>query len=187
MNSSGSGILRLAAREILDGDRLKFQAKSCLNGSGGGARDMRFSPYVKFDDVFGRILPNRAIVSRKRGGVPTPTTVYTASVSVRNPGGSHDTQVIFEPPNDYRDFEGRVALIHQLGLDIPASTGKRLLFLLGQMDDGTAFVTTAREEDVPHWHPDVAALLDKMLLYQHPRNAANGYIDFVTGRSHARA
>ena len=187
MSSSGSGILRLAAREIVDGDRLKFQAKSCLNGSGGSARDMRFSPYDKFDDVFGRILPNRAVVSRKRGGIPTPTTVYTAPVSVRNPNGSHDVQLIFEPPNDTRRTEGRVALIHELGLDIPTSTGKRLLFLLGQMDDGTAFVTTAREEDVPQWHPDVAALLDKILLYQHGQRAANGYIDFVTGRSHARA
>lgn len=185
MSKGSGGILRLATREIWPGDRLKFEAKAAPGGTGGGARDMRFRPYAKFDDVFARILPGRELEDRKRGGVPTQVTVYTASVSVRNPGGNHNTKMIFEPPTDARDVEGRVTVIHKLGLVIPPQTAHRLLFVVGQMADGSAFTTIAREEDIPAWHDDVADLLSRVLSFNSKKKASSGYIDFETGRSYA--
>ena len=144
MSGSAGGIARLAVREIWPGDELKFQAKAAPGGTGGGARDMRFRPYTRFDDVFGRILSGRDRFERKRSGQKQLVTVYTSPVSVRNPGGDHQTVMIFEPPTDARGDEGRVTKIHQLGLVIPARKGSRLLFLVGQMASGDAFTTVAR-------------------------------------------
>lgn len=185
MTKSSGGILRLAVREIWPGDRLKFKAKAAPGGTGGGARDMRFRPYQRFDDVFGRILTNRTNLERKRGGMKSTITVYTSSVSVRNPDGAHDTNMIFEPPTDARGDEGRVTMIHKLGLTIPPQATHRLLFVVGQMSDGNAFTTIAREEDVPHWHKDVADLLTRVLSFDAANKASSGYIDFETGRSYA--
>lgn len=187
MSTGAGGILRLAVREIWDGDRKKFEANAAPSGTGGGARDMRFRPYSKFDDIFGRILTGRDSLTRKRDGEKVQLTVYCDPVTVLNPEpqGRHKTTMIFEPPTDARGDEGRVTMIHKLGLVIPPQADSRILFIVGRDAEVGAFTTIARAEDVEGWHDDVAKLLKRVLAFNAKNKASSGYVDFETGRSYA--
>jgi len=171
-------VRRLAFKEVVEGDLLKFLAKSASSGTGGGARDLRFRPFKNFDGVFGRILTGRESPMRRRNGVPTPVPIYTSKVTVLDGmGGSAVKDLIFEPPTTARAGEGRLTQVSKLGLNPPTDAG-RLLFLLFQTGADTPFIAfaTSKQIDGKEWHPLVNDFLAEALA--NVTKSARGYIDF---------
>jgi hypothetical protein len=179
MSEQDNGIVRrLAFKEVNDGDLLKFVAKSATSGTGGGARDLRFRPFKKFDGVFGRILTGRESPMRRRNGVMTPVPIYTSRVTVLGGQGGNSTRdLVFEPPTTARAGEGRLTRVSSLGLEPPIGGG-RLFFLLFQTGADTPFIAfaTAQQIDAKDWHPSVNDFLAEAL--SKVNKSAKGYIDF---------
>jgi hypothetical protein len=174
-------IKRIVFREVLAGDVKKFKAKSNTSQTGGGARDFRYRPYDKFDDVFGRILMGRAKPPRVRGGSSTHVTIYTGSVQITP--GSQLTTLEFEPPTTARANEGRLTRLNALGLTVPTGQG-RVFLLIWQTGDNNAYLAFATETQINsnQWHPAINQELTACLSFKRPKNnAGQGFVDFVRG------
>lgn len=177
-------IKRFVFREVLAGDVLKFAAQSSSSGTGGGARDMRFRPYDKFDAVFERLLTGRKTVSRVRNAVPVDIRIYSAPVSVVHSSSRVTTATMeFEPPTTARDDEGRLTRLNHYGLAVPASQG-RVMLLIWQTGDNAVRLAFATEKQLAagKWHPQIGqALVDCFATKRRHGNAAQGFVDFVRG------
>ena len=88
MPSGNLGIARIVFREILDGDRRKFVAKSNDTDTGGGARDIRFRSWTKLKTVFRRMFPHVRHLSRRRDGKPVTEDAYVGTFSWFNSSGN---------------------------------------------------------------------------------------------------
>lgn len=172
------GIARIVYKEILDGDRRKFEARSHNSKTGGGARDLRFSPYKKFLSVFEKMLPEK-----NAKGICVGHFYWIEN------GEEKSSDAYFYPPNAARQTEGRVANVdkrlpkHMLP---PKEDGTAILLLIQEDDQRVwpEFVTeqSLRSED---WHPSVKELILGCLSARRPdKNAMCGYIDYVTGETY---
>ncbi len=84
-------------KKIVEGDLSKFTATSNITPSGGGARDLRFSPATEFFPVFQRMFTqNGPILSG-----------YFSWVN------HADTRVEIHPPTNARPNEVRIGRIHE--------------------------------------------------------------------------
>lgn len=181
------GISRIVFRQILDGDRLKFVAKSNLTDSGGGARDLRFRNWDKMKDTLGKIFPGRRKEVRKRGGVATTVEVFVGHFHWMQNGKTVIKEALLEPPTDARDGEGRITRVHEYScftIKAPAAGSGRMLAIFVQRSDGTVWphLITEKSLEKDNWHPAVAGfLMDALNTNRRQGNAAYGYIDFTTG------
>jgi hypothetical protein len=187
-----NGIARIVFREILEGDRRKFVARSNDSDSGGGARDLRFRSWESLKDVLGELFPGRRAERRRRGGVATSLTVYVGRFYWLEEGQERSQEALLEPPTDARAGEGRIAQVHKYGCfgDLPEGQGLgRTLVLFVQNEDGKVWPVFASESSLEKddWHPDVAEfLLNALRAKRRQDNAAYGYIDFVKGAKFVR-
>lgn len=177
---SGTGVKRIIFREVMDGDLRKFTATAAPSGTGGGARDLRFRPFSKFDGVFARTLPGRQVVERTRNGARDDIEIYTGVANVvRSNNSSSKKKISFEPPTTARPDEGRLARVHDLNLDVPEGEG-RLLILIIQDSNDDLIITFFSERDLAsgQWHEAVTAFFKDVFAKPATTNATQGYIDF---------
>lgn len=177
---AGANVKRIIFREVMDGDLKKFTATAAPSGTGGGARDLRFRPFDKFDGVFARALPGREIVDRRREGQREEIEIYTANANiVRSNNESFKKAISFEPPTTARPNEGRLARVHDLNLDVPEGEG-RLLILIIQDAKDQLIITFFSEKDLESrtWHSTVNDFFKEVFAKPGGTNATQGYIDF---------
>ncbi|MCX7595482.1 MAG: hypothetical protein N2235_17340 [Fischerella sp.] len=171
-----SGIKRIIYKEIVDGDRRKFKARSNDSESGGGARDLRFRPFERLGQVFERMFPDK----------------NDQGICVGRFYWVEDAQTVckdayFHPPTTSRPNEGRIANIDKYlpKNKIPAADGgNRVILLLVQRTDGTVWpsFTTERSLESGRWDRQVSeAILSGLHARRRAGVAATGFIDFEVG------
>lgn len=184
-------ILRIVFREVLSGDRRKFEAKSNDASTGGGARDFRFSPYDKFDGIFERMLTGRRSEMRTRDRKKISEEIYTSSVNVEKANGLVITKTIeFEPPTTARPNEGRLTRLNHYGLEVPNNNEGRILLLLYQTGDTRLWLNFATENQLQQgaWDENLTDLLLPCL--NAPRassHAAQGFHDLALSSSFCKS
>lgn len=194
--------VRILAREIVEGDEKKRHAESNITPSGGGARDLRFSPSAVFEGVLARMFPHAELTQTNRKNPATgrrePTSVMVRKGDLfwfEHIRGQPDvppfqrTAEIW-PPYAPRD-EFRFSTVHKFSFwdHRPADLGGgRIFVLLVQNRDGRIWVRFASEEglDHPGWDPEVAEMLKRCLNLKTENGgdkAGVGFVDFETGES----
>lgn len=170
-----SGIARIVYKEIVGGDRRKFEAQSNDSKTGGGARDLRFSPYSEFLRVFKRMFPQQ-----DQKGICQGKFYWFEGTS------EISKDAFFHPPTNHRPNEGRIANIDKFlpGDRLPPVKGGRVFLILIQHSNGKVwpeFVTERSLRKDP-WHEGVK---DAILGCDVAKRASNistaGFIDFERG------
>ena len=160
-------------KRIVEGDLRKFSATSNITPSGGGARDLRFSPESEFLPIFQRMFP-KAINGFFCG------LFYWEKFE--------PTEVEIALPTNSRPNEVRITKIHECFPQkiIPAdSTDCVLLIIL--KNDGTVWPYFTSLVSLKHdeWDPKIKDKIIEGLLAQRNANVtAMGYIDIENKRSY---
>lgn len=169
-----AGITRIIYKEIVEGDRRKFEAQSNDAPTGGGARDLRFSPYATFQPIFERLLPNRDI-----------NGISSGQLYWRDGEQEKSSQAFFHPPTNARPNEGRLGNVDKClpTNSLPPSTSGIAILLLIQRDDNRVWAqfTTDQSLESGAWHQSVSSTILDCL---HARRWSNvsmvGFVDFDT-------
>jgi hypothetical protein len=184
---SGGDVARIVFREILDGDRRKFIARSNDSETGGGARDLRFSSWPSMQATLRKLFPGTRIEKRKRSQ-NTSLEVFTGRFHWMQNGEEKSREALLEPPTDARPNEGRITRVHEypcFTISEPEEGSGRLLALFVQRHDGTVWPFAITERSLEHddWNPAVAEfLLSALNASRRERRAAYGFYDFETGK-----
>lgn len=185
-----SAIARVLYKEIRDGDRKKFIARSNDEpAEGGGARDLRFSGLQELRPVIEAMFPTPELVERKRSGT---ADVFRHKGVLRweeqTVAGAWEVKsevVYVEPPQDKRPNEWRIARVHSYSVfrqaKIPLEQeGNRVMLLLIQLKDGSIWPQFTTEQSLRQdkWdsrvkNPIVSCLDAK----RHPGYAVVGFVD----------
>jgi hypothetical protein len=174
-------------KQLVDGDLRKFEADSNDSPSGGGARDLRFRPYLRFDGAFEKLFPNQVSVSRRRSaGAEVTARKGMLFWTDRSSGTVRSREAQFEPPTDARPNEGRLVRVHEYDcFKSPYPSGEGELVLILALDASGrvwAQITSEHSLRTDDWHPDVASRILSCLAAKRPRNrVAQGYIDLASG------
>jgi len=168
------GIKRLIFKKIVDGDRRKFEAASNDTPSGGGARDLRFSPYDQFKIIFQRMFPNE-YSSQYSGDV--------SWVSCRETGEIKTRTNTFFPPSVSRANEGRIIQINKnLPTDLIPHIDEGdaiLVFIQNDNDEVWVFYTTEKSLLHDDWDESVKQfLLEAIRAKRSKKSTAMGFVDF---------
>ena len=157
-------------KKIVAGDLRKFTATSNDSQTGGGARDLRFSPVDEFFPKFEMMFPN------KKEGILRGHFYWK---------GLAPTDVEIHPPTSKRPNEMRVARVHEcIPQEVFPKDGNDsiLIMILDESDKVWPYFIT--EESLLHdnWHPKIK---DNILKWLNAKRRANsspmGYIDLVHG------
>lgn len=159
-------------KKIVEGDLSKFTATSNITPSGGGARDLRFSPAREFFPVFQRMFAqNGAILSG-----------YFSWAD------HSDTEVEIHPPTNARPNEIWIGRIHECFPDdiIPNdSTDCILLIVLDNTGKVSPYFTSQYSLIHANWHPAIKEpVLEGLNAQRSKRTTAMGYVDIENGRSY---
>lgn len=173
-----AGILRIVFKEIVSGDRRKFNAASNDSPSGGGARDLRFRPYDKFAPVFERMF-----------SIKDTNGILRGHLNWIKDGEELSGIAIFHPPTNSRPNEGRLGRVHEYlpTESLPNEEDGNTILLLIQDDEEKVWpsFTTDRSLDEDDWHVKVKELILNCLHAQRRSGSSMmGYIDFKTGESY---
>lgn len=168
------GIARIIYKEIVEGDRRKFEARSNDAETGGGARDLRFSPYTKFKSVFERMLP-----TKNSHGICVGRFHWIEE------GIEKSGDAFFHPPTKARPTEGRIANIDKYlpKQDLPQPGQGKVILLLIQQTDATVWprFTTDRSLESGAWDIRVSELILNCLRATRREGISPaGFIDFET-------
>ena len=178
---------RIVFREILEGDLLKFIAKSNLTDTGGGARDLRFRSWDDLEWTLRKLFPETETRMGRH-------EVYVGRFYWTGKDGQEvSKKAVLEPPTNARPNEGRITRVHKYDyfstFDPPSDSG-RLIVLFVQRRDGSVWPRMITEHSLRHekeWHPEVAAfLLSALDRNRRTHSAAYGFIDFVSGKEFVR-
>ncbi len=156
---------------IVEGDLPKFTGTSNISPSGGGARDLRFSPAEEFFPAFQKMFV-KGDDGRLHGHFlwanHTPTTA------------------IIHPPTNSRPNEVRIGQINKF---FPAEVFPKdsmdciLLIVLDNTGGVYPYFTSLASLERDEWHPAVKNTIIKSVNEPRVNNStAMGYIDFENGR-----
>lgn len=165
-------VLLVIYKKIVEGDLSKFTATSNITQSGGGARDLRFSPAAKFFPVFQRMFSQ-----------------YGSILSGRFSWSNHsDTEVEIHPPTNARPNEVRIGRIHECFPHdvIPSdSTDCVLLIVLDNTGKVSPYFTSQNSLMNDNWHPAIRTpILEGLNARRSVKTTAMGYVDIENGRSY---
>jgi hypothetical protein len=188
-------VIRVVFKEIVSGDLRKFRAESNDSETGGGARDLRFSPYGEFAGVFGEMFSDRVKENRRRGGINTEIEVLKGDLTWDDPAtnSQRSKPIYFEPPTDVRPGEGRIPRVHEYPpFQVPVADNEgRVLLLFIQRGDGSVWSAFATENSLRSgqgWDPAVSRGLLACLDAPRPRNqTAQGYLNLRAGTRYCNA
>lgn len=193
--ANGMGqVARILYKEIVPGDLRKIHAESNDADTGGGARDFRFGSYPSIAAIVMKMFPNQVVETRRRSGVPTPTTIYSGTFYWRDRTGNNlSASSYFEPPTDARPAEGRITRVHEqpclsTALMPTPTYNNRVFLLLIQLLDDTVWPFYAEEQTLRTaglWDPQVAQkMLDCIDAQRRADQAVIGFFDFMSGGSY---
>lgn len=179
-----SGLRRFFYKRILPGDVAKLRAQSNTQAikTGGGARDLRFSPWRDWERFVGRMFPK---TSTQRG-----KTVYSNELYWTDPASGDElhTTVNFWPPTNSRPTEGRIAQVNALPPyapdAMPKQAGAEVVFFMCEASDGRLFGQWTTDVDLKTpglWHPDVSIPIIKQLNAASATANVRGWVDLSNG------
>lgn len=180
-------VARLVFKEILDGDRKKFLAKSNRDAeAGGGARDIRFGSVDEVQDTLHQLFPEIEAKTNKAGNAQFKGTFYWIDKN-----GKRQQEPAFLKPPYLKRNEFRIAKVHKYACfqerPIPESgEGNRVLLLLIQRTDGTVWPHFVEERSLRTpgaWDESVSRPILECLDAKRPSSiAAMGFIDLSTSK-----
>jgi hypothetical protein len=176
-----SGLQRFLYKRILPGDIAKLRRQSNVTASGGGARDLRFSPWKEWEPFVARMFPT--IVTRSNRRIHTGRLFWTDQAT----GAQRDVAVEFWPPTNARPFEGRIARVYTIPPyapgAIPSAPGVEVVFFMCQDAAGKLFGSWVTDAGLRggQWHPDVSAPILKHLDAAASDVNVRGWVDLTTG------
>ena len=168
--------IRILFQQLTEATARKISKSSADVDSGGGARDLRLSPYEAFEPFMKRMFPTRETRTRRVGGVLTDITVRLAKGTWGD--GSEEIELVYWPPTSSRPFEGRIAQISALPplRDLPSDGLKRVILFV-QDEKGMIWIRYATYAGLQSSFPAVGSfILDCIHRTRHGR-IASGYID----------
>ena len=158
-------------KRIVEGDLSKFTATSNITQSGGGARDLRFSPAEEFFPVFRRMFAQDA------------DGVLRGQFSWVNHA---PTDAEIHPPTNSRPNEVRIGRIHECFPQsvIPNdSTDCVLLIVFDNAGRVSPYFTSLRSLKNDNWHPAIKVPIIEGLTAKRSANVTSmGYVDMESGR-----
>lgn len=168
------GVKIVVYKRIVKGDLSKFTATSNITPSGGGARDLRFSPAEAFYPIFKRMFPteeNGKLVGQFFWANHTPTDAEIHS------------------PTNSRPNEVRIGRIHEcFPTDAVPDSSKDCVLLLVLDDSGRVFphFTSLSSLRNDNWHPAIKdPIIEGLTAPRSARNTAMGYVDIENGRTYS--
>lgn len=171
-SSDNLHVILVVYKKIVEGDLSKFTATSNFTPSGGGARDLRFSPADEFFPVFQRMFV-------KNG--PTLKGCFSWADHA-------DTEVEIHSPTNARPNEVRIGRIHECFPQdiIPKdSSDCVLLIVLDSLGKVCPYFTSRYSLEHDNWHPAVKVpVLKGLNARRSAKITAMGYVDIENGRSY---
>lgn len=172
MSDTMSDVMLVIYKKIVYGDLKKFYAKSNDEPSGGGARDLRFSPATEFMKAFEKMFS------------PYKDGILQGYFSWEN---HEDTEVFIKPPTNSRSNEMRIATVNKCfpAQVIPKDVSDCILLII-QDDNGKVwpYFTSKYSLKNDDWHPMIK---DKILKGLNAKRSSKispmGYIDIADGGS----
>lgn len=161
-------------KKIVAGDLRKFTATSNDTPSGGGARDLRFSPQNEFWPIFQRLFPTHS---------------GRNLVGKFNWANGQTTDVTIGAPTNARPNEMRICSINECFVDsyIPRDANDCILILV-QDDNGLVwphFISEASLRTDPTWHPVIReVILNGLDAERRAGTTPMGFHDFVNNRTY---
>lgn len=160
-------------KRIVAGDLSKFAASSNLAPTGGGARDLRFSPAKEFLPVFRRMF-RQDPDGRLRGFFSWADHAPTA--------------VVIDTPNPSRSNEARITKIHECFPEavVPRDAMDCVLLIVQDETRGVyPYFTSLRSLREDAWHPAFRdAIVRGLTAPRGAKRTAMGYVDIENGRSY---
>lgn len=168
-------VLIVVYKEIIAGDLAKFTATSNITKSGGGARDLRFSPSDRFLPIFQRIFPETKVEKSKEG-----PKVFNFGKFSWESGVSTDVKI--GAPTTSRPTEMRICSIDK---SFPSeyyptdATDCILLFIYDSEHRVHPFFTSSVSLKEDAWNPEIRRrILQGLAAQRAAGQAAMGYLDF---------
>ncbi len=160
-------------KRIVDGDLSKFTATSNITQTGGGARDLRFSPAAEFFPVFRRLF------SQDRDGILRGQFSWAHH---------SPTDAEIHPPTNSRPNEVRIGRINECFPQevIPTdSSDCILLIVLDNIGKVCPYFTSLQSLRNDNWHP---AIKDPIIMglnaQRSAKTTAMGYVDLENRRNY---
>ena len=186
-SDSGQAIIRVLLHNIEEGDRRKIVAESNDSDTGGGARDLRFTPADEFFPFFERMFPKTRQRTRTSKGIRSQIDVLRGDVRWTEPTGEKSAKMEVWPATPSRPRECRIARIagfelHPLIQNDP--NGGRSVFMMFEQADGVIrlYFTTETSLRTEDWNPKIkdlaadwiddggkSAFLDLQKMERYPR------------------
>ena len=167
-----AGVRLVIYKKIVDGDLRKFSATSNDSQTGGGARDLRFSPAPEFMKAFEKMFPHY-----EKGMLHGYFSweKYAA------------TEVFIHPPTNSRPNEMRIATVHECfpaGV-IPTDARDCILLLIYDKNGKVwPYFTSEHSLMYDNWHPKIKkGIFEGINAIRSSKTTPMGYIDFDSGRS----
>ena len=169
-----TGVKLIIYKKIVPGDFRKFRAESNDTDSGGGARDLRFSPAEEFTGQFKKMFLQQA------GGALTGRFHWK---------GLPPTDVAVLPATSSRPNEIRIGTVNRCfpSQILPENSEDCILLLVLRADD-MVYPCFASEHSLEHdnWHPDVSMpILNGLRANRRANTTPMGYIDVENGKEWA--
>ena len=173
MAEAMSDVKLVVYKKIVDGDLRKFSATSNDMQTGGGARDLRFSPAAEFMYAFEKMFPHHE------------GEILNGRFSWIN---HESTKAFIYPPTNSRPNEVRISRVHECfpGDVIPEDADDCILLLILD-DNGRVWPFFTSEYSLRHdnWHPTVKdAILEGLNATRSQKTTPMGYIDIADGGSY---
>ena len=164
--------VRILYQEVRVATILKARTESAEATTGGGARDLRLSPYSEFGPFMERMLTR----SEVRGAAAVTVRLGTATWG----DGTETREIAFWPPTNARPGEGRIATISALPplLDSPNDLDGAV-FLFVQDENDLIWVRYATLDELRRSMPEVRDPILSCLRKSAGKRIATGYIEFT--------
>ena len=164
--------VRILFQNMTTATARKAVAQSAEADTGGGARDIRLSPYQPLRLFLEELFPRKG----ERGG----TSVRLATASWGD--GHKHVDLELWPPTASRPNEARIAKIHSIpSLANPTGDATRGVVLFVQDDSDIVWVRYATRAGLQASQPDVRDLIISCLDGTRGGLIATGYIDLADG------
>ena len=171
MNRTAGRPVRILFQEVRTATILKARTESADASTGGGARDLRLSPYAEFKPFMERMLTR---TGQGRGGVELRLGTATWG------DGTDTREVAFWPPTSARPNEGRIATISALPpLVDPPQDVNGAVFLFVQDENDLIWVRYATSEELQGSIPEIANVIRECLRRRSGNKIATGYIEIT--------
>ena len=171
MNRNQIRPVRILYQEVTDATILKVLTESAEADTGGGARDLRLSPYAQFMPFMERMFTRAGV-----RGAGVNVRLGTATWG----NGAETREIAFWPPTNARPNEGRIATISSLPpLQDPPEDLAGAVFLFVQDENDLIWVRYATSEELRGSMPVVGDAIRECLRRSAGNRIATGYIEFT--------